>query len=424
MMDRRITELVNLTKTKFGLDNYFLQSHSLRRNVNIFNETIFTLSMEWFPNHVIVPEDDDSNPEGTAVIDVDVTTRKYESVIFVMDKTYANNGVTFAGLDRNDMIKWIERETGLTYGKQFQLYKEEEGRLLFNECIDGIAVSPSGSIEIKLDNEGRLTFFSVLGQFSTKELVKDEKYTLTFESVEHLAKEQLKLIEFPSFEQEKLFPIYAVEEVYVTNENTSLISFEFIEDVRSYQKIGETIHWDEPVDKPFDRKEVHWLEEATVEQAFTLEPSPDSFPITKVEKEKCLLTVRELLRQDYPKDTGKWILKTLHRENGYINAILRMSNQTNRVFKRKLVIIIDPKSFQAVNYVDNKPMLEMFDHFSPPEEVTITREEAYEKIKDKFEINPYYVYDFDCEQYVLCGKIDCEYGVNGSNGEIVALGDL
>ncbi len=424
MMDRRITELVNLTKVKFGLDNYYLERHGLSRNVNIFNETIYTLSMEWFPNAVTVPEDDDSNPEGAAVIDINVNTRKFESVIFTMGKTYATNGVTFATSDRNDIIKWIEQETGLTYGKQFQLYKEEEERLLFNECMDGTAVSPSGSIEIKLDKEDRLTLFSVFGQFPSKEIVKDEEYTLSIENVEHLAKEQLKLVEFPSFDKEKLFPVYAVEEVYVTNENKSIIPFEFIVDVRSYLKIDEVISWDEPINTPFKRKEIKCLEEVTVDQAFTSEPSPDSFPITKEEKEKSQLTVQEMLRKEYPEDTGQWILKTLHREKGYIHAILRMSKQDSHVFQRKLVIMIDPKTLQAVNYMDNKPMLEIFDEFMPAEEVTITREAAYEKIKDRFEMEPYYVYDFESKQYVLCGKIDCEYGVNGSNEEIVALDDL
>ena len=147
-------------------------------------------------------------------------------------------------------------------------------------------------------------------------MVKEETYTLSLETVEHLAKEQMKLVEFPSYEQKKLFPVYAVEEIYVTNDGTSTIPFEVIADVRSYLKIDKTIYWDEPINKPFERKEISWIEDVTAEQAFSCEPTPDSFPITKVEQDKCVMAVKNFLRQEYPNDTGKWMLKTLHRDKG------------------------------------------------------------------------------------------------------------
>ena len=423
-VDRRIQELIEFTKVKFGLDNYYLQHHSISRNVNIFNDTNYTLCMEWFPNHVTEQEDDGSNPEGTAIIETNVATRKFESAIFVMGKTYAKDGITFANLGTNEIIKWIERETGLIYGKQFQLHKEEEGELLFTECIDGVSLSPSGFIDVKFNGEGKLTSFSIHGQCPSKEMIKEETYTLSFKAVEHLAKKQLKLVEFPSYEHKKLFPVYAVEEIYVTNDGTSTIPFEIIADVGAYLKIDETIYWDEPINKPFDRKEISWTEDVSAEQAFSCEPSPVSFPITKVEQDKCVIAVEDFLRQEYPTDTGKWMLKTLHRDKGYIHATLRANHQDNRVFQRKLMIMIDEKSLQALNYMDNKPMLEIFDQFQAPDKVKITKEEAYEKIKELFELKPYYVYDFEQKKYVLCGKIDCQYGVNAESGEVISLNDL
>ena len=123
-----------------------------------------------------------------------------------------------------------------------------------------------------------------------------------------------------------------------------------------------------------------------------------------------MIVVNDFLRQEYPKDSGHWILKTLHRDKGYIHAILRANKQDNRVFQRKLMIMIDAKSLQIVNYMDNKPMLEVFDQFQAPEKVTVNKEEAFEKVKELFELKPYYVYDFKQKQYVLCGKLDCDYG--------------
>lgn len=426
-MDKRIQVLIDRTKIKFGLDNYYLQNHSLNRNVDIFNVTSYTLSMEWFPKHITELEDDDSNPDGTAVIEIDVHSHKFNRVIFVMGETYANNGVLFPNLDTKAIIKWIEQETGFIYGKQFQLDQEEEGELYFKECIDGVAVSPSGTIEIEFDKEGKLILFAVDGQFASKEMIKEEPYTLIFEKVKHLAMEQLKLVEFPSDEQEKRIPVYAVDEIYITNDGTSTIPFEFLVDVMSYLKIDKTIFWNDSIDKPFARKTVSLTEDISAEQAFSCEPSPASFPITKKEEEKCLMAVKELLRQEYPDDTGKWILKTLNRDQGYIHAVLRASDQDNPVyiFQRKLVIIIDAKSLQAVNYIDNKSVWEMYnDQFQAPDKVTITKEEAFEKIKELCELKPYYVYDFEQKKYLLCGELDCQYGVHAGSGEVISLSDL
>lgn len=427
-MKSRLEGLIDFTKTKFGLDHYYLERYSFYRNVNIFKNTVYTLCMEWFPNHVTEQEDDDSNPEGAAVIEMNVDTRKFESVIFVMGKTFAKDGVSFSSLNASEIIKWIELETGLTYGMQFQLHKEEEGELHFMECMDGVAVSPSGFIDVHFDQDGNLTMFSVHGQFPSKEMIKEETYALTLEMVEYLAKEQLKLVEFPSNEQETLSPIYGVEEIYVTNNQMLTIPYEVFVDERSYLEIDKILYWDESFNietiKPFERKEIRLIEDITAEQAFLCEASPDSFPITKIEQDKCVMAVKDFLRQEYPYDTGKWIVKTFHRDKGYIHATLKLDKQDSRVFQRKMNVMIDATSLQAINYMDNKPMLEMFDQFAAPDKVTITKDEAFGKIKELFELKPYYVYDFEQKQYVLCGKLDCQYGVNAVNGEVVSLDDL
>lgn len=279
------------------------------------------------PNHVTEQEDDGSNPEGTAVIEVNLNTGKFESAIFVMGKTYAKDGVTFANHNVNDIIKWIEQETGLSYGKQFQLHKVEEGEIFFKECFEGVAVSPSGFMEVKFNQGGKLTSFSIHGQFPSKEMVKEETYSLSLESVEDLTKEQLQLVEFPSRKQKRWIPAYGMEEIYITNDRISTIPYEFIVDVRTYLKIDKTIYWDEPINESFERKEISWSEVVTAEQAFSCEPSSDSFPISKIEQERCVLAVKGLLRQEYPNDTGKWIFKTLHRDKGYIHATLKENHQ-------------------------------------------------------------------------------------------------
>lgn len=416
-MNAKIKEIIDATKVKYGLDHYYLQTHKLYRSADIFRQTKYTLNMEWFPNHITELENEDLNPEGTVNVSIDVNEGTLESIIFVGEKT-------FAKVCTGDRIKWIEDATGLTYGEQFHLVEEKEGRLLFKECFNGIAVSPTGHIELNYNEEGNLTLFSVFGQFPPKEMFKEQDYTLSLEDVEDLAKERVTCIELPSNKQEQMYSVYGAEEIYITNDQTATMPYAFFVEDRVILSIDEVIHWDAILDVPFERKRLTYLEDVTAEQAFTCEPHPDLMPISEREQEQCILAVTDLLRWEYPNDTGKWILKTLHRTKSTIKATLRASQVTNHVFQLKLVIMIDANSLQAINYLDNQFMLDSLNEYKASEKVTVTKDEAFEKLKNLFELKPMYVYDVNQEQYVLCGKLDCDYAVNAANGEVIVLDDL
>ena len=417
-MDTRLKALIDLTHAKFGLQNYYLESQQLYRRVNLFNDTEYILSMEWVPNQSVAHAEDE-NPEGTAVIEIDVTTQKVKSVIFVNDKSFAD-GVTFA--DKRDMIKWVEQETGLTFRKQFQLQKNEINELSFNECVDGIALYPSGWIEIKRDSQGNLTMFSAYTHAPTEEQTKKDTYSLTLDKVEDLAIDRLVLADLPLFEQKKSIPVYAIDEIYLTNVGMVEVPYEFIE--YKINPIDKMIYWDKPSGKSRERKVLHWTDEATVEQAFSREPSPDSLPITETEQKMCLYEVKAFLSREYSSDSGKWILKALYRYKGYILAVVRPVHKNRLLFQRKLTLMIDRNSLHLCNFIDNKPFLDQIDQFQVSEKIAVTKEEAYTKIKPFLELNPYYVYDFKQKQYILCGKLDCDYAVYASDGKIVMLNDL
>lgn len=137
-----------------------------------------------------------------------------------------------------------------------------------------------------------------------------------------------------------------------------------------------------------------------------------------------MMAVKNLLRMEYPNESGIWLLKFLYRDKGYIHATLKANKQNNRVFQRKINVIIDATSLQVVNYIDSKLILKVFDNFQASAQLTITKDKAYQKLKEYFELKPFYVYDFNQKQYVLCGKLDCHYGVNAASGEVSALDDL
>jgi hypothetical protein len=419
-MDTRLKRIIDLTRAKFGLQNYHLERYQLLRRVNRSNDTVYSLSMEWFPNQG--PEHaEDENPDGTAVIEIDVNTVKVKSAIFVNDKSFAE-GVKFD--EKQDMIKWVEQETGLVYGKQFQLQKDEANELSFSECVDGVALYPSGWIEIKCDPQGNLTMFSACIHAPTEKLIKKETYSLTLDRAADLAKDRLILTEIPLFEQEKRIPAYAIDEVYLSNDRISEVPYESIMNERPFNQIDKTLYWDKPLGKQRKRKVLHWTDETTVEQAFSCEPSPDSLPITKPEQEMCIHEVKAFLSQEYTAESGKWILKSLYRDKGYIFAVVRRVQKESLLLKRKLTLMIDRNSLHLCNFVDNKPFVDSIDQFQTTGNIAVTKKTAYEKIKRYIELKPYYVYDFKQQLFILCGRLDCDNVVNASSGEVVQLDEL
>ncbi|MEW9107101.1 MAG: hypothetical protein AB2769_16845, partial [Paenibacillus sp.] len=67
-----------------------------------------------------------------------------------------------------------------------------------------------------------------------------------------------------------------------------------------------------------------------------------------------------------------------------------------------------------------------FDEFQGAGKVLISRDEAYEMLKEKslIELTPVYVYHPEQKKYILCGKLDCAYAVNAANGEIMELNSI
>lgn len=79
-MHEKLQAIVDHTAEKFGLNDYYLKRHHIYREMNNLNETSYQLSMEWFPVNA-EETDEDYNPAGTAVIDVDIHTRKLKRII-------------------------------------------------------------------------------------------------------------------------------------------------------------------------------------------------------------------------------------------------------------------------------------------------------------------------------------------------------
>ncbi|MEK3888737.1 hypothetical protein [Bacillus sp. FSL K6-3431] len=415
-----IDNIINDTRKKFGLSNYHLYRTHFFKKSNVYNEVRYTYSMEWFPNDVSQIADEDTNPTGTACIEYDLHNHSYESVIFVGGVSYAE-GIIYKN-NLKDVTHWIEVETGLRNEQDFHLQKIDEQTFYFQGSINGIPFSPSSTIEIRVDQNDKLTLFSIYGDFPNKDLVIEDNFTLTIDAVEQIAKTQLKLLEFPTDEDKQLLPIYGVEEIYIANKESKTLDFQL--DERSRLLIDKTLNWETPLDKPFMRKQLEFGSEVTMEQAFSKEFDIDSHPITESIQAQCIIVVRDFLRQVYPSESGKWTLKSLHRNNGYIDAVLKLQVQNDyKIFQRKIIVMINGATLDAVNYIDNESFLEIYQDFTAIEP-TVEHHIAYEELKPFITLTPVYVYDLHQEKYILCGKLDCEYGVHAATKEIIALRDI
>lgn len=423
-MDSRLKELIDFTKEKLDLDSYSLYSTNLHCDKNPVDGIDYKFSMEWLPPGITERTEEGYNPPGTVVVDIDLKSRRLKSVIFVDGKTFVNS-LTF---DRNDLIEiihWIEQETGLTYSRQFQIKKEEEKKIQFEACVCGIPVSPAGYIDVQLDDEGRLLLFSVSGHFPASDSPEETDYTLRLDPVvEQIAFQQFKLLEFPSIKQEKRFMVYAMEEVYVSNDAGTCIPVETFEDRHSYLKLNQLMKWDSPMNEKFTEQQLNLgFRLVSVEQAFSSEPHPDTFPLSKYDQEMAIAGVLDFLRKEFPGDTGRWMLHSLHRDMGYIIAELKQVEDT-RVMPRKLKVFMDAVNYEALDYLDNQAFIQMFEDYPAPDAVKIGKEEAFEKIRTKIDLTPVYVYDFERKGYILCGKLDSQYGVLANTGDVIELEEI
>ena len=77
-MDKRLQAIADRARIEFGLENYHLERHAIykQRHGNGYE-----LNMEWFPNEIEEPVEEDMNPDGTVSIDYNIQQERFQSVI-------------------------------------------------------------------------------------------------------------------------------------------------------------------------------------------------------------------------------------------------------------------------------------------------------------------------------------------------------
>ncbi|TRM10904.1 hypothetical protein FH966_03750 [Lentibacillus cibarius] len=423
-MNEQVQELVDVTRETLGLTSHQLKRYHFFRETNHFNETIYIMNMEWSPNNSEAP-DEDINAAGTAVVDVNFHTQEVRRIVFVQDVNTADNSVYPSSAAKEHVIEWIEEMTELTFGRQFLIAHEEEQALSFSAAVDNIPVSPTGTIEVAFNDDGELILFSVDGVFPNEEQIEWEPFALTPDKYEPVAKEQCQLLQLPDQEQEKWLPIYGIEEVFITNDAERTITFSLGAGRNSFVAEDKILRWDEPLEGEFEWKEMDFSPEVSLETVLEKEPHPDTIPLTNAEVEACEKEVLRFMRLVYSDESGKRKLTGIYLQNGYVIAeIKHAEDEVKRALDIKIKLVIERDTLTAMNYIDQDRLFQAFNHFGNADEVVVSQEDAFDKLREHLEIDPVYVYDSEREHYIMCGKLDCAYGVNAVTGEVVALNAL
>ncbi|QKY70618.1 hypothetical protein [Lentibacillus sp. CBA3610] len=134
-MNEQLQKMINDIREKLGLHQHEMKRYDFYREKNHLDETTYIFSMEWFPNGSEA-SDDGSNPAGTAVVDIDFHSGSVRRLIFVRGVNSADNSLYPTSSVKENVIEWIEEMTGLTFGRQFLIDRDEEKELRFEAAVD------------------------------------------------------------------------------------------------------------------------------------------------------------------------------------------------------------------------------------------------------------------------------------------------
>lgn len=423
-MDERIEAIAQKVKAKLGLNNYYLKRQQIFRDKNSLAEISYILTLEYFPIMTENVNDDDLNPDGSVVIDVDLHTETIKQVIFVNDISFADEE-SYPTAEVENIIDWVEQLTGLLYGKQFLLASQSEDKVVFHAAVDNIPVTPEGVIQVTFNDKGQLTLFAIYGVFPEEDQVEWEPFSLTFESVQDVIKNQCHYFKIPMEAEEKWLPIYAIEEFFITNDQAKILPFTILNADINTVYLNNVLTWEKTNQhqvSPFKGEEIDLSTEVSLIEALENKAQRDSLPITEEEQTACTKEATQFLQQYFPNDAGKWALRQLNRDNGYIIAHLKLAHGENRLPERKMKLILNSETLKVINYIDNEIIFDMFTSFQELEGKTaISKETALAYLSEYIEVTPEYVYDKATAKYQLCGKVDCKYGINAITGEKVLL---
>lgn len=420
-MHERIQQIIDNTANWLGLDAYYLKRHSFSKEQNIEGKICYVVTMEWFPNGKKETADG-LNPPGTAVVDVEVESEQIKSILFVEDISYAKREELNKLYQNSEKtIEWVEELTGLEFGKQFQLVHETADTMRFRAAIDNIPIYPEGTIEVSFNQDGQLTTFHIDGVFPKQEEVEWEPFSLTPANYKPIAKQQCKLLEIPMEELQAWKTVFGIATVFIMNKNQQVLAYETVEDYYPRITLNKILTWKGEGEQSISLTPIDVTTEITETEALTAEAISELEPISEPIVSKASQEIKLLLQQELPDESGKWKITSIKREPYFLIATLHLVESSNRIIQPQLKVILDANTIKVLNYVDNRFLLTIFEDFSAAEPSIISRDIAFEKLSNRIEVTPVYIYHQELKRYLLSGKVECRYGVDAVSDKVIDL---
>ncbi|OEH56102.1 hypothetical protein AQ616_00870 [Oceanobacillus sp. E9] len=422
-MNKKVKQLIEDTKNKWLLSNYTLESHSFFQEKMDSHKPGFVLSMTWKPSSSATNDNTEEVAElSTINIDLNLDSGNVRRMLFTNYNNNLEENLFPNQEDTETIIEWVEIQSGLEFGRQFTLIDQSETELTFQASVDNISVFPSGSIQIKFNEEGKLVQFTIDGVFPDESQLNWEPFALTSDIINPIAEEQIQLIEIPSEEKEAWIPIFVVSSVFITNDGNKALSYNEVERPNSYIGKDTVLRWTEPKEGTLQTVNLEPKLEFSEAEVFSqADIINNDLPISKEYQLTITEKIIHFLQMNYPQDSGKWRLTGLWRDAGYIIGQLLPVEKDSKVIEHKINVVIDSEKLDVLNYVDTESLLNMYDFLSPANTPTLTETEAIEKLLPNVDISPVYVYDKSTSRYRLCGKLDSNFGIHAVTGEIVSL---
>ncbi|MFS0750190.1 hypothetical protein [Oceanobacillus sp. 1P07AA] len=425
-MNQQVKQLIEDTKNKWHLSNYTLESHSFFQEKMDTNKPGFVLSMTWKPNSSASHDNTEEDNELSMInIDLNLDSGHVRRMLFTSYNNDLDESLFPNQEDTEAIIEWVETQSGLEFGRQFTLTDKSEIELTFQASVDNISVFPSGSIQIKFNQEGKLVQFSVDGVFPDESQLDWEPFALTSDITNPIAQNQIQLIEIPSEEKEAWIPIFVMSSVFITNDGKKTLSYNKVEQPQSYIWKDTVLRWTEPKEGKLPTVNLEPKLEFSEAEVFSqVDLINNDLPISEDHQLTITEKIIHFLQMDYPQDSGKWRLTGLWRDAGYIFARLVPVEKDSKVIEHKITVVIDSETFHVLNYVDTEELLKMYDFLNSADTPVLTEAKASEKLLPNVDISPIYVYDNATSRYRLCGKLDSNFGVHAVTGELISLDKL
>ncbi|MTH53992.1 hypothetical protein GKZ89_11295 [Bacillus mangrovi] len=417
-------EILDQMIEEFRLRGFTPGEATVRRELKVNRETHYFLSVGWYPEGT-APDEEELNPDGTIFIEYHLNSGKYTSFLIVGGCDLRNNPAALQAAGKEEAIRWAERKTGLTYKEHFILSKEaadgEEIEYKFTKTYDGTPIFMQGLFSLTLKKDGTIIGFQLEPGYPDKTLFSKAAKDLQW--YENTLLNQLVLLPYPDAKQKAYVQVYAVEEVFLNENGTAVLPFEFSESRMLGVYPEKILTWNktESAITPFVNKRA--LIERDLpewEDALRNKPHPDAAPITDGEEESVIQAAAGHLQKYRPDESGKWILRNICRDHSRLTAHLYPVNPS--ALFEKLVYLLE--GTEIVHEIDTSMMNEALKEFASPAPVAVSKKEAAENLRPHVLTKPYWVWDSKTGLYQKLWMLDSKHLVLAASGEIISENDL